>query len=68
MRTAASVVAEQHRAETGLLPSHTDETQARRREANRCRQLARLSATGRYWPSSSTYQELRVFCRITDSR
>jgi CRISPR-associated endonuclease Cas1 len=43
MRTAASVAAEQHRAETGVLPSHTDEAQARRRETNRRRQLARLA-------------------------
>jgi CRISPR-associated endonuclease Cas1 len=43
MRTAASVVAEQHRAETGVLPSHTGEAQDRRRDANRCRQLARLA-------------------------
>jgi len=43
MRQAASIVAEQHRAETGLLPSHTDEAQSRRRETNRRRQLARLA-------------------------
>ena len=43
MRTAASVVAEQHRVETGVLPSHTDGAQARRRDANRRRQLARLA-------------------------
>jgi hypothetical protein len=43
MRTAASVVAEQHRIETGALPSHTDEAQAHRRDANRRRQLARLA-------------------------
>jgi CRISPR-associated endonuclease Cas1 len=43
MRTAASVAAEQHRAETGVLPSHTAEAQGRRREANRRRQLARLA-------------------------
>ena len=43
MRTAASVAAEQHRAETGVLPSHTDAAQDRRRDANRRRQLARLA-------------------------
>jgi CRISPR-associated endonuclease Cas1 len=43
MRKAASIVAEQHRAETGVLPSHTDEAQGRRRDANRRRQLARLA-------------------------
>jgi hypothetical protein len=43
MRTAASVVAEQHRAETGVLPSHTDEAQSRRRDSNQRRQLARLA-------------------------
>ena len=43
MREAATVAAEQHRAETGSLPSHTDEAQARRRENNRRRQLARLA-------------------------
>jgi CRISPR-associated endonuclease Cas1 len=43
MRKAASVVAEQHRAETGVLPSHTDEAQSHRRETNRRRQLARLA-------------------------
>jgi hypothetical protein len=43
MREAATVAAEQHRAETGSLPSHTDEAQARRRETNRRRQLARLA-------------------------
>jgi hypothetical protein len=42
MRSAASIVAEQHRVETGVLPSHTDEAQARRRKTNRRRQLARL--------------------------
>jgi hypothetical protein len=42
-RKAASVVAEQHRAETGVLPSHNDQAQSRRRETNRRRQLARLS-------------------------
>ncbi len=43
MRRAADVAAEQYRAETGVLPSHTDEAQARRREANRRRQLVRLA-------------------------
>jgi hypothetical protein len=43
MRQAASVVAEHHRAETGVLPSHTDEAQDRRRDTNRRRQLARLA-------------------------
>jgi CRISPR-associated endonuclease Cas1 len=43
MRTAASTVAEQHRQETGLLPSHTKEAQARRQDTNRRRQLARLA-------------------------
>jgi hypothetical protein len=43
MRTAARVVAEQHRAETGVLPSHTDEAHDRRRDTNRRRQLARLA-------------------------
>jgi hypothetical protein len=43
MRRAASIVAEQHRAETGVLPSHTDEAQDRRRDTNRRRQLARLA-------------------------
>ncbi len=43
MRAAASVAAEEHRAETGLLPSHTDEAQGRRRDTNRRRQLARLA-------------------------
>ena len=43
MRLAASAVAEQHRAETGVLPSHTDEAQGRRRETNRRHQLARLA-------------------------
>ncbi len=43
MRRAASVVPEQHRAETGVLPSCTDEAQGRPRETNRRRQLARLA-------------------------
>jgi CRISPR-associated endonuclease Cas1 len=43
MRVAASVVAEQHRAATGVIPSHTDKAQARRQDANRRRQLARLA-------------------------
>jgi hypothetical protein len=43
MRTASVAKAEQHRAVTGVLPSHTDEAQARRRETNRRRQLARLA-------------------------
>jgi hypothetical protein len=43
MRRAASIAAEQYRAETGVLPSHTDEAQARRRDVNRRRQLARLA-------------------------
>jgi hypothetical protein len=43
MRSAASLVAEQHRVETGVLPAHTDEAQGRRRDANRRRQLARLA-------------------------
>jgi hypothetical protein len=43
MRSASAVAAEQHRAKTGLLPSHTDEAQARRRQTNRRRQLARLA-------------------------
>jgi hypothetical protein len=43
MREAASFAAEQHRAETGVLPSHTEEAQDRRRDANRRRQLARLA-------------------------
>jgi CRISPR-associated endonuclease Cas1 len=43
MRTAASAAAEQYRAETGGLPSHTDEAQSHRRETNRRRQLARLA-------------------------
>jgi CRISPR-associated endonuclease Cas1 len=43
MREAAIVAAKQHRAETGVLPAHTDEAQGRRRDANRRRQLARLA-------------------------
>jgi CRISPR-associated endonuclease Cas1 len=43
MREAASVAAEQLRAEIGVLPSHTDAAQARRRDTNRRRQLARLA-------------------------
>jgi CRISPR-associated endonuclease Cas1 len=43
MRAASVVAAEQHRVETGVLPSHTDEAQGRRRDANRRRQLARLA-------------------------
>jgi hypothetical protein len=43
MRSLATVVAEQHRAETGVLPSHTEDAQARRKDTNRRRQLARLA-------------------------
>jgi hypothetical protein len=43
MRSAATVAAEQHRTETGVLPSHTDLAQERKRDANRRRQLARLA-------------------------
>lgn len=41
MRATANVVAEQHRVEIGVVPSHTTEAQARRRDSNRRRQLAR---------------------------
>jgi CRISPR-associated endonuclease Cas1 len=43
MRSAATLVAEQHRATTGVLPSHGVEAQARRTDTNRRRQLARLA-------------------------
>ena len=43
MRSQAAGIAEQHRAETGVLPSHIDEAQERRKEANRRRRLARLT-------------------------
>ncbi len=43
MRSAARAVAKHHRAETGVLPSHTEAAQERRQEANRRRQLARLA-------------------------
>jgi hypothetical protein len=43
MRAASAVNAEQHRAETGVFPPHTEEAQARRRVANGRRQLARLA-------------------------
>ena len=43
MRSAAAVVAEQHRVQTGVLPSHTEDAKARRQDANRRRQLARLA-------------------------
>jgi hypothetical protein len=52
MRTAASLIAEQHRADTGVLPSHTDKAQARRRETNRRRQLARLAWEANHGGSS----------------
>lgn len=41
MREAAAIAAEQHRAEMGVLPAHTDLAQARRRDSNRRRELAR---------------------------
>ncbi|HKH88627.1 MAG TPA: CRISPR-associated endonuclease Cas1, partial [Acidimicrobiales bacterium] len=43
MRSLATVAAEQHRAETGVLPSHSEAAQARRTDTNRRRQLARLA-------------------------
>jgi CRISPR-associated endonuclease Cas1 len=43
MRSLATVVAEERRVETGVLPSHTEDAQARRTDANRRRQLARLA-------------------------
>jgi hypothetical protein len=68
MRSAAIFVAEQHRAETGVLPSHTDEAQGRRREANRRRQLARLAWEadhGGYSPDVEWYAE-QIAPRLTE--
>ena len=56
MRAAAAVVARQHRVETGVLPSHTDEAQGRRRETNRRRQLARLAWEADHGGSSPDVQ------------
>ncbi|HLN06548.1 MAG TPA: helix-turn-helix transcriptional regulator [Acidimicrobiales bacterium] len=43
MRSASTLHAKHHRAATGVLPSHSDGAQARRQDANRRRQLARLA-------------------------
>ena len=47
MRAAPSAAAERHRDETGVLPSHTEQAQARRKDAIRRRELAR-----RVWKAS----------------
>jgi CRISPR-associated endonuclease Cas1 len=64
MRTAASVVAEQHRADTGVLPSHTDEAQDRRRDANRRRQLARLAWEADHGGSSPDVDSEQIAPRL----
>ena len=67
-RSAATTAAEQHRTETGVLPSHTDEAQERRREANRRRQLARLAWEADHRdesPDVDWYQE-KIPPRLTD--
>jgi len=43
MKAAADIAAERTRTETDTLPSHSDTAQARRVNANRRRQLARLA-------------------------
>lgn len=62
MRTASVVKAEQHRAETGLLPSHTDEAQARRRDTNRRRQLAPRLGGRQWWFVARRRVVLRTHC------